>query len=378
MCSTRNRKVSRASHLGCCRLRPLGVIILVGIALTVGSIVGLLSALTFDWVRGRALRAAEKRELERTGLEATVLRFRPRSLQGIRDGVPIHIIVNMSRPLPGKVSQTDVDEPSGTFLSVPSAGLDVLICRRDLTDQILGPMTSLPRYRTGEAGFDATFEVFATDPSFDARVFPPPHVRPALAVLGLQWMRRKDGVVETLLGTLSPKQMTSVTEVGLALARPIAAGEVRASAPHYRGASPTPSPIAVEPDDPSDVDTYSPPLLSIPLVIACIPAFFFAVMGGALLPLWPPAHEGLAHLACDPGERVLATRSEAPDGTYHGVACVAEGQPNAPYRETNFALNLACGTTAASAPLSIGLLFTLVRFFRAGRRFLPTSPAKLR
>lgn len=280
----------------------------------------------------------------------------PVTLSGVRDGVTLRIEMDVSRAYPGKPLDPSADDihRSGTLVVAQAKGEDVLVCRRALSDQIVGPVPAVPRRRTGDAVFDDAFDVFSTDAEFDATSFPPAHARAALLQLGLKWLRRKDGRLEMFLEKISPNQAECVVSLTVALAD--TQHSVRISA------------ITVPQ---SDGDRFDPAHISWPLSIASCVALLFGLLGGLLLPLVPAVHTALADIACDdPRAKVVATTSQFFADTYHGVICMREGMPPVP---TSDALNYACAGIAACLPLAIGLFFTLVAVVRLWRQ--PVSKA---
>lgn len=323
--------------------------------------------IVLDVARGKRLRAAEKRVLERTGLQASVEWLEPERLSGVRDGIPMSIAVGVSRPYPGK---SETEGPPGTLVEAPAAGGDVLVCRRDLSDLIVGPLPAVPRHRTGDAAFDGGFDLFSADATFDASSFPPARARAVLQQLGLQYLRRKDGRLEVFLASISPNQAESVVALAVTLARPDEESRQPVLDPRYRqaGLGPSSPPIVVPP---GDRERFATRHVSWPLVIAACFAALFATLGGALLPLVPAVHEALADIACDtPGATVVATTSQVEGGTSHGVLCMREG---ASPELTSNALNYACAGIAASVPLAVGLLLTLLSLVRLLRWPVPRA-----
>lgn len=319
-----------------------------------------------DVVRGVRLRATMKRVLEQTGLRAEVAWMLPVTLSGNRDGLPLDFRIDVARPLPGK---SEVSGPTGTLVAVPASGGDVLVCRRTLSDEIVGPLPALPRHRTGDAAFDAAFDVFSTDAGFDASSFPSPGTRAALLQLGLMWLRRKDGRLELFLESMSPNQAEAAVSVATTLARSDGS-RAAADDAHYRRAGFAPD-AAMIPVPRGDAERFATRHVSWPLALATFVALIVAIPGGAVLPLVPAVHTALADIACDrPGDEVMGTRSEEGDGTSYGVVCRS---PGGAFEPTSDALGFACAGFAASVPLALGLLLTLRASLRLLRRPRPAG-----
>jgi hypothetical protein len=303
--------------------------------------------ITADVVRGRWSRASMARVLARTGLQPHVAWLDSVTLTGIRDGIPVSIATNVSLPYPGR-PRSDSD-PSGTRVESQSDGGDVLICRRPLTDQIIGPVPAQPRQPTGDSAFDNVFDVFSNDTEFRALSYPSARARMALLQIGLQWLRRKDGKLELFLDDIAPNQMESVVSTTVELARTHATADM-----HYRDAPGAQDAIPVPR---GAVDRPGPRLISWPVGILTFVALPFGVMGAVLLPLVPAVHNAFASIACDdPNAKVIGSSSQFNADTYYGVSCVRDGAPAAPISDM---LNYACAGLGAGVPLAIGLLFTL-------------------
>lgn len=300
-------------------------------------------------LRGRTCRPSPPHR-ERSGLPESVVWLGPNTLKGVRDGVPISIRYNTAQPLPETVSEPEASHQEGTWLSVPSPGPELMVCRRDLTDCILGPLLGASRQRTGDVFFDTRFDVVVMGPGAESGIFPPAELRAPLAELGLQWLRRKDGQLEIMLGILGPNQMVAVAEVAVALS---GAQTPQADRGHYRGTAPARA-ITIPPNA---LEHFKLRSLYAPLLLGFAVCVITAPLGGTLLPLTETAHEIFGDVACEAGFRPVQTRSEEPDGTYIGARCERPGAPSMPTR--NF-LNWACAALAMSPPLGLGLLFTLL------------------
>jgi hypothetical protein len=279
------------------------------------------------WARQQ--RAKNEAELARSGLTPT-LGFFSWSLAGTREGVPISVEGSTSQPLPGHLPGGD-SSVSGTWLLGQSSGADVIVCRRDLTEVIVGPLSAVPRHPTGDADFDARYDVLASGAGLDAGEMPSAPARRALVGAGLAWLRRKDGRLEMMTRSLSGNQAAALVSLGLGLCRPGPGREI------------LPMPAAAEP--------VGYPSLTMPLYAALGSLVVVGPAGAILCSLFPPVQALFLDLGCPAGFVIEGTSSNLGDGTSYGAIC----RHGTEWRELSAGFFFACGALTAALAALVGL-----------------------
>lgn len=311
------------------------IALLICLCVVAAAIVMLLVLRSVEQGRERRKRLEGEDELARTGLSPTLGAY-SWALAGTKDGARLTIESSVNKALPGRSPESD-ERAERTWLTGASAGPDVIVCRRDLTDAIAGPLSTIPKRKTGDADFDARYDVLTTDPAFDATWFPPARVRRALMDLGLSWLRRKDGALEVLTRRLTKNQARALVDVGVGLSRPQSDG-----------------PIVVAPPEEIVVDT---PSLTWPIYLALGSLVAIGPAGAMLLALAPPVQSMFGDLACPDGFWVQTTSSHVGPSTYYGAVC----RRGTDWQALSWLYFFSCGVLTAAMTSVVGMAFSAKR-----------------
>ncbi|WNG20985.1 hypothetical protein [Cystobacter fuscus] len=125
--------------------------------------------------------------------------------------------------LPPGADSERVSGASSSRLKVPLPGGGLLMIPPDLVEPLLGPLPPVPRVRTGEARFDATFSCFAQGGELprwpSGTAFPSPEDLAFLQAHRMRWLRWNDDLLEVAFEPSSPADAVPLLAFAQALRR---------------------------------------------------------------------------------------------------------------------------------------------------------------
>lgn len=119
------------------------------------------------------------------------------------EGIDVQVHNRAVRKRPG--AREDDSSKTVCAIELPLDGPDLIVCRMEEVDAVMGPLPSAVRKRSGHAAFDAQYAIFAsaaepeTGPSYrgppltKSTAWAQPAVVERLIELKLQWMRLREG-----------------------------------------------------------------------------------------------------------------------------------------------------------------------------------------
>jgi len=272
------------------------------------------------WAR-RIRRAAEhvSARLEGSGLALDGNPLGSYVLRGIHRGTEVTLSNDASCRLPG--GRDDGDSVTGCRITFGAPLPDMIVCRSESADAIMGPMPTVPRVPTGVRDFDSRYLVFR-DPATGipgaaetpgqsafrvpaAGIWPPMGLLTAFIDLEIHWLRIREGRCELVLPKLAagdvPRALDLASGIALA-AQGVPVAGIKGGPREVQISSPRRSPTRL-------------------LVIGWLSVFGIVPFLALSIPFLPCLRSAIEEDVCGVGQTLLVSSTDAGDGTSHGVYC---------------------------------------------------------
>jgi hypothetical protein len=252
-----------------------------------------------------------RKALQETGLEVDGDPLTSFSLRGILHGMAVVLKSQTNRNLPGASDQ----ERTVCVVDVDVALPDMIVCRKQDVDTVMGPLPAVAPAATGEDAFDALYTVFVSagplDSSGDFRTpavgralrWAKPPVLEQLRIAHVGWIRVQRARCEVALPPVDSGNAPFALAVALNVAL---AARDRPLVP------------AVPRREASAVDGK---LDMTPLYVGGGVAAFGLFIGWAPVSFTPWVREATEEWVCGPGARLLVTSSSDGASTSYGLYC---------------------------------------------------------